>query len=73
MSLVPHVTLQAYDKWDVDFVGPINPTGKSKGVRYIITAIDYLTKWVEAARVRDYTVVIVSNFLFENVVTRFGC
>ena len=28
IPLVPQITLQAFDKWVVDFVGPISPVGK---------------------------------------------
>jgi hypothetical protein len=37
MSLQPQVTLQAFDKWAIDFVGPINPPAKRTGERYKIT------------------------------------
>jgi len=43
MPLISQLTLRAFDKWEVDFVGPINPPGKRTGVRYIITTIEYLT------------------------------
>ena len=38
MPLVPQVTLSPFDKWAIDFVGPINPTVKKYGARCIITA-----------------------------------
>jgi hypothetical protein len=37
VTLRPKVTLQAFDKWEIDFVGPINPLAKRTGERYIIT------------------------------------
>jgi transposase InsO family protein len=54
-------------------VGPIKPLAKRTRARYIITATEYLKRWVEAAPVKDCSVETTTHFLFEQVITRFGC
>ena len=73
MPLVPQLTLHAFDKWVVEFVGPISRAGNQIGARYIITTMNYLTQWKEDAFVKDCIATTTTKFLFENFVTRFGC
>ena len=73
MPLVPQVSLQAFDKWAIDFVGPMNPPAKQSRARYIITATDYLTRWAEAQPVKDYSAATAVKFIFEYILSRFGC
>ena len=73
MPLKPQVTLQAFNKWAIDFVGPINPPGKRTGARYIITATDYFTRWAKVAPVKDCSTATTTQFIFENILTMFGC
>jgi hypothetical protein len=54
MRLAPRLTLKAFEKWEINFVGPINPPGKHTGAQYIITATEYLTRWVEAREIKDF-------------------
>lgn len=71
MPLNPQMTLQSFEKWAIDFVGLIKPQGKT-GACYIITTMEYLTRWVEAQPVKDCTAAAAAKFLFDNVLTRFG-
>ena len=71
MTLVPQVTLQAFEKWAMDFIGLINPLAKRSSARYIITMEDYLTRWDEVQPVKDCNSVKTTQFLFEHVITRF--
>ena len=67
MLLVPQVTLQPFDKWAVDFVGPINPPGKRMGAQYIIITTHYLTRWVEATPVVDCISATTVRFLLKKL------
>jgi transposase InsO family protein len=54
-------------------MGPINPLGKHTGARYIITATDYLNTWAKARAVKDCSATTTACFIFDDIITRFGC
>eukprot|EP00253_Pinus_taeda_P022761 PITA_22761 len=68
MPLQPQVHLDPFEKWALDFIGPINPT--SKGKKYILVCTDYVTKWAEAKALVRATKQTVVNFLFEEIFVR---
>ena len=73
MPIYPVIPLQPFAKWGLDFIGPIKPKSQSTGCEYILVATDYFTKWAEAKALRSNTAAEVARFLYENIMTRFGC
>ena len=56
--------------WGMDVIGPIETTA-SNGHRFNLVAIDYFTKWVEAASYKSVTKKVVANFVRNNFICRF--
>ena len=71
MPLRPVMATRAFSKWGIDFVGPIKPPTQHTHAEYIIVAIDYLTKWVEAKATVKNDAKTTTKFLYENLFTRF--
>jgi len=73
LQLNPQESLKPFEKWEIDFVGMIQPPCKRTALRYIINAVEYLTRWMEAQPMKDCTGATTRKFLFEFILTRFDC
>nr|GEV20320.1 reverse transcriptase domain-containing protein [Tanacetum cinerariifolium] len=59
---------EIFDVWGIDFMGPFP---SSRGNKYILVAIDYLSKWVEVKALPTNDARIVCKFL-KSLFARFG-
>nr|XP_027102729.1 uncharacterized protein LOC113723971 [Coffea arabica] len=69
MPQVPLIFVEIFDVWGIDFMGPF-PT--SFGFLYILLAVDYVSKWVEAKATRTNDSKVVADFIRSNIFVRFG-
>ena len=59
-----------FAQWVIDIVGPL-PLGKGQ-LKFLLVAIDYFTKLVEAEALATITKAKIRNFVWKNVICRFG-
>ncbi|KAK1406979.1 hypothetical protein QVD17_38589 [Tagetes erecta] len=68
--LIPVSSPWPFYKWGIDIVGPFpESTGK---VKFLLVAIDYFSKWIEAKPLATITGQQIKKFAWENIVCRFG-
>nr|XP_027076975.1 uncharacterized protein LOC113700718 [Coffea arabica] len=66
---VPMLFIEIFDTWGIDFMGPFP---NSCGFLYILLAVDYVSKWVEAKATRTNDSKVVADFIKSNIFVRFG-
>nr|GEW88146.1 reverse transcriptase domain-containing protein [Tanacetum cinerariifolium] len=59
---------EIFDVWGIDFMGPFP---SSKGNKYILVVVDYLSKWVEAKALPINDARVICKFL-KNLFAKFG-
>src|SRR6266540_41824 len=60
-----------WDRISIDIVGPLPVTERAN--RYIVTCIDYMTKWAEAKSLPDKSARQIAWFLYEEIICRYRC
>ncbi|XP_025687408.2 uncharacterized protein [Arachis hypogaea] len=61
--------IELFDVWGIDFMGPFPPSYSNT---YILVAVDYVSKWVEAIATPTNDTKTVLKFLQKHIFSRFG-
>ena len=70
-ELHAHTSPWPFSLWGIDIIGKISPKSSS-GHEYILLAIDYFNKWVEATSYAGLTVARVAKFIKSHIIYRYG-
>ncbi|XP_070669001.1 uncharacterized protein [Malus domestica] len=69
MPQAPIFCVEIFDVWGIDFMGHFP---SSHGFVYILLAVDYVSKWVEAKATCTNDFKVVADFVKTNIFARFG-
>jgi len=70
-ALNPIIKPCPFRGWGLDMIEQVNPP-TSKGHKWILAAMDYFTKWVEAVPMKTVTAGDVVRFVKEHIIHKFG-
>jgi hypothetical protein len=60
----------ALQRWGLDLLGSLPPA--QGNLKYVIVAVEYFSKWIEAKPLAMITSATVQKFFSQNIVCRFG-
>ncbi|KAL0327951.1 UNVERIFIED_CONTAM: hypothetical protein Scaly_2227700 [Sesamum calycinum] len=60
----------SFSQWGMDIVGPFPLAARQK--KFLLVAINYFTKWVEAKPLARITEGELMKFVWKNIIYRFG-
>ncbi|XP_057784799.1 uncharacterized protein LOC131002326 [Salvia miltiorrhiza] len=69
MPLTSVVEVELFDVWGIDFMGPFP---SSYGNQYILLAVEYVSRWVEAIPTAKNDSKVVMKFLQKYILSRYG-
>ncbi len=69
--LHPILVKALFQQIGIDIVGLLTITQREN--RYIITAMDYFTKWSIAKALKEAMARTVSKFIYEKIICEYGC
>jgi hypothetical protein len=69
MPLTSSLQIDIFDVWGIDFMGPFP---NSEGRKYILVAVDYVSKWVEALPCRATNAMHLKRMFHEVIFLRYG-
>jgi len=65
----PILEVELFDVWGIDFIGPFP---SSYGNKYILVAVDYVSKWIEATASPTNDAKVVLKLFKTIIFSRFG-
>jgi hypothetical protein len=69
MPLTTNLQIELFDVWGIDYMGPFP---KSRKFEYILVAVDYVSRWVEALPCRSADHKSLIRMFEETILLRFG-
>ena len=68
-SVIPRADGAPYEQWAIDVVGPMPGSTKK---RFIITAVDYCTRWPVAQATQSHDSPTIRRFIGKEISAKFG-